>query len=289
MDPNESTPAEQPQTAPTPPVDNITPAPAAPAAPAPAEGGQPAPAEPAAPAEGEPAPASSAPAVPEPPRESASAKRARELRERTAGMNALADRLDPPAPAAAPAAPAPLPATTPSQPDYLDDDGNVDIPKLNAYNERRAREIATEVIQQNRSVETITNARNNYVESVNRDAQAIAAQYDELNPLSANYDAELDDHLIGMYQSATTNASGQVVRIDIPMKDFVDREMKVIRKYRTQSAAATPNTVAGQAVDGAIVPSAGSQKTVEKPYKEMSRKEREAKLGFARIETPPIK
>lgn len=295
-----ATPAEPAPVAPapTPPVDP-TPAPVATPAPAaPAEGGTPAPAEPAPSPAPEPAPV--AEPAPAQPRESAQQKRARELREKTSGMNALADRLDPPAPeirAPQPVppvatAPTPAPAQPSAVPDYFDPDtGEIDPIKMEAHNERRAAEIARGIVSQAKSDETLQTARRNYVDSVSRDATAIAAQYDELNPdKPESYDADLDDHIDAMYQAATRDAQGRVIRIDLPLKQFVDQEMKAIRKYRTATAAATPNLVAGQAVDGAPAPASGATpKTVEKPYEQMTRKEREAKLGYARVPTPPVK
>jgi hypothetical protein len=281
--PPAGTPADQPATpapaapaepaapaaAPTPPVDPATPAdPAAP------------PADPATPA---------APAASAEPRESGMQKRARELREKAAGQLSLADKLErdaktapaaPVAPAPAPTAPTPpQPGADAQQPDYFDPEtGEIDPVKLNDFIEAKAEEKATKVVQSSSAQTELKAARDNYVASVDADAKAIVTEYPELDPANDSYDQELDDFLTEQYAQATTNSQGQVVRLDIPLKTFVDRQMKVIGKTRTKAAAQTPNGEAAAGTDGAIVPG-NTPASPDKPFEELSIPEMEARLG----------
>lgn len=283
--------------APTPPADQpVVPAPAAPtepvapATPAPASSTEPTtqPAAPVAAADGTPPADPAAPVVPAEPRESAIAKRARELREKAAGQTALADRLErtaaTPATPAAPAAPIAAPTTPPQpgddlEPDYFDPEtGDIDPAKHVEFTRRLAAAEAQKIVKAAGAETELVTARSNYVASVSSDAQALAAEYDELNPESDLYDQELDDHLTDAYTRATTNAQGQVTRIDMPLKDFVEREMKVISKYRTKAAAQTPNAEAAAGTDGAIVPGPALPPT-DKPFGDLSIPEMEARLG----------
>lgn len=223
-------------------------------------------------------------------------KRAREAREKASGLNSLADRLDPqatpPAPptqqpaAAAPVTPPAAPQTPQDNlaPDYFDADGNIDTQKHADWSRRVARAEAQNIVAQNdaaRQAEaTQANIRqqlHNFVGSVESEANELASTVNELNPNHADYDQALDDHITSAYDRMTRDSQGRVVRIDISLKEFAKQEVDMARRYRTNGAAAVPNTTAAQGQDQAIIPG-GANPAPTKSVADMSAKEYEAHL-----------
>lgn len=262
---------EQPPVAPAPSADPATP--------------------PAPPVEGQEPPAPAAePATPPEPRETAMQKRARELRERADGERKLADKLDPTGAQAAPATPAVAEPTPPQPgpaepqvPDYFDPEtGEIDPIKLSEYVNTVAEKKADERLQERNTQAQLEAARTKYVSDVTTDAQTVATEYPELNPESDQYDQELDDFLTDQYQRMTTNSQGQVIRIDVGLKDFVDGQMKIISRTRTKAAAQTPNADAAAGLDVATAPDPGTPPATDRPFAELSIEEMEAKLGKPR-------
>lgn len=259
-------PTEQPTPAPSP-EPAPAPAPAAPAEgePAPSDGSLP-PAEPPAPAEPTP------PQEPEQPRESAIQRRARELREKAeqrereaSGQRSLANKLDPqdtpPAPAPQPAPPA---APSPALPeaDYFDPDtGLIDPVKHAAYVDRltdaklaqRDAKAAGEQAQAD-----IRAAVKNYATAVKSDADYLSTQVPELTPTSDKYNQKLDDRIEAAYKAATHDSQGNLIRIDLSMRQFAEQYVDAYREGLTAGAASIPNSQAGEGHDGALLPDAGN-------------------------------
>jgi hypothetical protein len=285
MTDNNGTPETAPAAAPAVPTEGTTPTPApsaevtpAPAPDKPAEGTTPdasvqetPPAKPAEPAVETP---------PAKPRESAMAKRAREAREKAQGLMNLANKLDPTDAPAAPAAtpptqPAPAPTPAPPQPtvpadnlepDYFDEEGVIDPVKHTAWSRRVAEAAAQRIIdardKANKAAATqreIGAAVSKYADQVEIDAQYLAANLPELNPESPEYDEQLDADIEADYRNQTIDASGHLIRVDLSLREFAEREVNRIRRYRTKGAASVPNSQVAQGHDGAVVPAANNQ------------------------------
>lgn len=288
--PTEPTPDPSPEPAPAP-------EPAAPAEgePAPADGSQP-PAEPPAPAEPTP------PQEPEQPRESAIQRRARELREKAEqreqeaqGQRSLADRLDPQATPPAPAPqPAPPAAPSPALPeaDYFDPDtGLIDPVKHAAYVDRLTdaklaqRDAKAAGVQAQNEIRA---AVKNYATTVKADADYLASQVPELTPTSDKYNQKLDDRIEAAYKAATHDSQGNLIRIDLSMRQFAEQYVEAYREGLTAGAAAVPNSQAAAGADGALVPDAGVTKSGDASQAEidaMSADEYEAYLKNKGVKT----
>lgn len=206
-------------------------------------------------------------------------KRAREARDKAEGLTRLADKLDPAATRPTIAAPQPTPPQpqAPAQPsdvpDLTDADGDLDPVKLEAFIDRRA----DQRYAARRGSEQIQEKAKTFVNSLDTDAKALSGEYEELNPSSPKYDADLDDAITDAFTSATSDAEGNIVRVDLSLRQFAEPLIKAARKRATAAAAAVPNTVAGQGVDGAVVPDSGATPSGKK-FEDMTAKEQEADL-----------
>jgi hypothetical protein len=50
-----------------------------------------------------------------------------------------------------------------------------------------------------------------------------------------------------------------LIRVDLSLREFAEREVNRIRRYRTKGAASVPNSQVAQGHDGAVVPAANNQ------------------------------
>lgn len=231
--------------------------------------------QPTPPSEGEPEPAEQ-PTPQAEPRESAMAKRARELREKAAGQTQLANKLDPNGAAAPQPTPqVPRQPAASDQPDgnYYDEEGNIDPSKLDAYIDARA----DRRYQAIRTSENIVASRQDFVKSVDTDSKALIAAYPELDPKSDKYNADLDDAITAAFTNAATDASGNVTRVDLSLRSFAEPLVDVYRKQAERVAASVPNTTVASTVDAATVPGA-TPVTPAKAIEDMTADELEAHL-----------
>lgn len=110
------------------------------------------------------------------------------------------------------------------------------------------------------------------------DIQSVARDYDELNPdKKDSFDPELDDFIAENY------AAQLRLNPDLRLKDFVDRQIKLLRKTGERRAASMQSSLAEKAAGQVLTPTSGSSDSSPDPSK-MSATEYAAKAGLRMVE-----
>lgn len=98
----------------------------------------------------------------------------------------------------------------------------------------------------------------------------VQSRYEELNPDSDNYDAELDKTIANMYAKYGAGA---------PLTDFVEEQMTLAGRVANKQTSRTAHAVEKQSDDQVIRP---GQPREDTPFEELSIAEMEKRLGLVR-------
>jgi hypothetical protein len=113
------------------------------------------------------------------------------------------------------------------------------------------------------------------IDALDADMEYVESTYSALNPDSDEFNQDLYEEVTEMYKEASDNG-----KRDVRLKSFIDRQMKIAGIQANKRQTQQNEAIARQAANSAITPS--GEKSVEKPFEQLTLAEKRAKLGYAR-------